>query len=192
MSKIILNMSMSLDGFFAGPNGELDWLSSAPDEALNKDVLAFFERIDAGFVGYSTGVGMIPYWQHVAQDATASKESRALANAVSKLHAVLVSQKQETEIPDAASLLIAENDEQLREKVGAIKQQSGKDLAISGGIRLAQTFTRLGLVDEYQLTIHPVVLGQGQRVFTEKLKLQCVTSKLYGSGVVRATYRSAA
>jgi dihydrofolate reductase len=69
------------------------------------------------------------------------------------------------------------------------KEKPGKDLGVPGGIRTAQTLVRLGLVDEYVLTVHPVALGTGRRVFTGKTGLELIDAKTYPSGVVRARYR---
>ena len=52
MRKVFLNMTMTLDGFFCGPNGELDWMSQIPDQELTDDMVAFFQGIDRGFIGY--------------------------------------------------------------------------------------------------------------------------------------------
>ena len=72
MRKIVLNMTMTFDGFFCGPNGELDWMSQTPDQELNDDIVAFFQGVDQGFIGYPTASGMIPYWLNVAQNPSAS------------------------------------------------------------------------------------------------------------------------
>ncbi len=64
-------------------------------------------------------------------------------------------------------------------------------LRLPGGIRTAQTFVRLGLVDEYVLTVHPVALGSGKRVFTIKAGLELIDARTYHSGVIRARYRPA-
>ena len=69
------------------------------------------------------------------------------------------------------------------------KEKPGKDLGVPGGIRTAQTLVRLGLVDEYVLTVHPVALGVGQRIFADKTGLELIDAKTYRSGVTRARYR---
>jgi dihydrofolate reductase len=86
-------------------------------------------------------------------------------------------------------LLVVKSDDDLVEVVQKIKQQPGKDLGVPGGIHTAQTFVRLGLIDEYVLMVHPVVIGQGQRVFTTKVNLERVRVKTYKSGVMRVCYR---
>ena len=82
MRKVVLNMTMTFDGFFAGPHGELDWMVQTPDQELNDDIVAFFRGIDRGFIGYPTASGMIPYWLNVANNPSASKAERAIAQAV--------------------------------------------------------------------------------------------------------------
>jgi dihydrofolate reductase len=86
-------------------------------------------------------------------------------------------------------LLVVKSDDELVEAVKKIKQQRGLDLGVPGGIRTAQTFVRLGLVDEYVLMVHPVAISQGQSVFTHKVNLERVRVKTYKSGVMRVHYR---
>jgi dihydrofolate reductase len=89
------------------------------------------------------------------------------------------------------ALLVVHHDEQLADAVRREKEKPGKDLGVPGGIRTAQTFVRLGLVDEYVLTVHPVALGSGKRIFTGMTGLELIDAKTYRSGVIRARYRPA-
>lgn len=191
MRKVVLSMNMSLDGFFAGPNGELDWMSQTPDQELNDDIVTLYQGFGSGFIGYPTASGMIPYWLNVAQTPSASKEEQAIAQVVNRLHAFLVSNKEETLEWEQTELLVVKSDQELVEAVTRIKRQPGKDLGIPGGIRTAQTFVRLGLIDEYVLMVQPVAIGNGQRVFTGKANLELVSAKTYPSGVMRVRYRAA-
>ena len=189
MRKVFLNMTMTFDGFFCGPNGELDWMSQVPDQELNDDIVAFFQGVDQGFIGYPTASGMIPYWLSVAQNPTASKEERAIAQAVNTLHPFILSNREEKLEWENTELLVVKSDDDLVEAVEKIKQQPGKDLGVPGGIRTAQTFVRLGLIDEYVLMVHPVAIGKGQSVFTNRVNLELVSTKTYKSGVMRICYR---
>lgn len=189
MRNVFLNMTMTLDGFFCGPNGELDWMSQAPDQELNDDIVAFFQGVDQGFIGYPTASGMIPYWLGVAQNPAVSKEARAIAQAVNTLHPFILSNREEKLEWENTELLVAKSDDELVEAVKKIKQQPGKDLGVPGGIRTAQTFVRLGLINEYVLMVHPVVIGQGQSVFTNRVNLELISTKTYKSGVIRVHYR---
>ncbi len=190
MSKVFLSMTMTLDGFFAGPHGELDWMSQAPDQELNDDIVTLFQGIDRGFIGYPTASGMIPYWLNVANNPSAfSKEERAIAEAVNTLRSFIVSHQEEHLEWENTELLLVKSDHDLVEAVQKIKQQPGKDLGVPGGIRTAQTFVRLGLIDEYVLMVHPVAIGDGQSVFTDRVNLELVSTKTYKSGVMRVCYR---
>jgi dihydrofolate reductase len=191
MAKLVLSMTMSLDGFFSGPGGELDWMTQAPDPEFSRDNVSFFDRFDRGFIGYPTAAGMIPYWLNVAGNPEAPADDRALAEAVTRLHAILVSDREEPVPWENAELLVVHDDEQLADAVRREKEKPGKDLGVPGGIRTAQTFVRLGLVDEYVLTVHPVVLGNGRRVFTGEAGLTLIDAKTYRSGVIRARYQPA-
>ena len=189
MRKVVLNMTMTFDGFFAGPHGELDWMSQTPDQELTDDMVAFFQGIDRGFIGYPTARGMIPYWLNVANNPSASKAERAIAQAVNTLHPLILSHQEEQLEWENAELLVVKRDQDLVEAVNKMKQQPGKDLAVPGGIRTAQTFVRLGLIDEYVLMVHPVAIGNGQRVFTDRVNLELISAKTYPSGVMRLCYR---
>jgi len=189
MRKVFLYMTMTCDGFFSGPHGELDWMEQTPDQELNDDMVALLEGFDSGFIGYPTASGMIPYWSNVAKNPSASKGERAIAQAVNTLHGIILSKKEEQLAWENAELLLVKNDTDLVEAVTKFKRQPGKDLGVPGGIRTAQTFVRLGLIDEYVLMVHPVAIGNGKRVFTDRVNLELVSAKTYTSGVMRVCYR---
>lgn len=187
--KVFLYMTMTCDGYFAGPHGELDWMSQTPDQELTDDVVAYFQGIDRGFIGYPTASGMIPYWLNVANNPSASEGERAIAQAVNSLHPFVVSRQEEKIEWEHAELLVVKSDTELVEAVKKIKRQPGKNLGVPGGIRTAQTFVRLGLIDEYVLMVHPVAIGNGQRIFTNRVNLELISTKTYKSGVTRVCYR---
>ena len=189
MRKVFLYMTMTCDGLFSGPHGELDWMEQTPDQELNDDMVALLEGFDSGFIGYPTASGMIPYWSNVAQNPSASQGERAIAQAVNTLHGIILSKKEEKLAWDNAELLLVKSDTDLIEAVTKFKRQPGKDLGVPGGIRTAQTFVRLGLIDEYVLMVHPVAIGNGKRVFTDRVNLELVSAKTYTSGVMRVCYR---
>ncbi len=187
--KVFLYMTMTCDGFFAGPHGELDWMSQTPDQELTDDIVAYFQGIDRGFIGYPTASGMIPYWLNVAKDPSASESERAIAQAVNSLHPFIVSRQEEKIEWENAELLVVRSDDELVEAVKKIKQQPGRNVGVPGGIRTAQRFVRLGLIEEYTLMVHPIAIGNGQRVFTARVNLELISAKTYQSGVMRVCYR---
>jgi dihydrofolate reductase len=191
MRRVFLYLTMTMDGYVAGPNNELDWMSSATDAELTGDIVALLSGADAGFIGYPTGSGMRPYWAGVLADPAASKGSRAIARAVTDMHAYLVSNRDEEQAFDNTEVLVARTDDDLVQAVNRIKAQGGRDIGVPGGIRTAQTFVRLGLIDEFVFLVHPVAIGCGKRVFAERTPLDLLDAKHYPSGVVRLRYRPA-
>ena len=189
MRKVFLFMTMTFDGFFSGPHGEMDWVSQTPDQELNDDTVALFQGFDSGFIGYPTASGMIPYWLNVAKNPSASNAERAIAQVVNTLHPLIISRQEEKLEWENTELLVVKSDHDLVEAVKKIKQQPGKDLGVPGGIRTAQTFVRLGLIDEYVLMVHPVTIGNGKRIFMNRVSLELVSAKTYKSGVMRVCYR---
>ncbi len=189
MRKIFLYMTMTFDGFVAGPNNELDWMVQTPDQELNDDMVALLGRAEAGFIGYPTASGMIPYWAAVAKDPSASKGQRAIAQATGKIHGIVVSSKEERLEWENSELLVAKDEKKLVEAVTEIKRRPGGDLCVPGGVRTAQRFVRRGLVDEYNLMVHPVAIGSGKSLFTGRAGLELVKVKTYSSGVMWVCYR---
>src|SRR5690348_11442740 len=147
MRKVFLYMTMTFDGFFSGPNGELDWMELPPDQELNDDIIAILKRADAGFMGYPTASGMIPYWANAAKNPSTSMGELAIANVVNTMHSIVISNREEKLEWENSELLLVKSDQDLVDAVAKFKRQPGKDLGIPGGIRTAQTFARLGLID---------------------------------------------
>jgi dihydrofolate reductase len=189
MRNVFLYMTTTLDGFVAGPNNELDWMIPTPEPELTGDIIALLSRADSGFVGYPVATEMVPYWRAAAKDPKNSEGSRALAEAVNRLRTVVISKTREDFSWDNSELLVVDNDADLVDAVTRYKQQPGMDLGVPGGIRTAQRFARLGLIDEYVFMVHPVALGRGKPVFTDRTILDLVSTKAYRSGVVQVRYR---
>jgi hypothetical protein len=116
MARLVLTMTMSLDGFFSGPDGELDWMTQAPDPEFSRDNVASFDHVDRGFIGYPTASGMLPYWLNAASDPQAPADQRALAEALNKLP-LLISRREEPGPWPNAELLVVHDDEQLADAV---------------------------------------------------------------------------
>ncbi len=108
--------------------------------------------------------------------------------AVIRLHRIVIS-NQPVNLPwDNPELIVAHDDDDLVAAVTEFKRQPGSDLGVPGGVRTAQRFARLGLIDEYVLQVHPVAIGAGKPLFTHKAELQLTRAKTYDSGVVRLRY----
>jgi len=187
--NVILYMTTTMDGFIAGPNNELEWMLGISDQELNDDIVGLLRASDAGFLGYPVALGMIPFWESAAVDPSASSATRDLAAAVNSLHRIVIS-SQPVDLPwDNCELVVARDDDDLIAAVTEIKRQPGRDIGVPGGVRTAQRFARLGLIDEYVLQVHPVAIGFGQPLFTQKAELQLTSVKTYDSGVMCVRYQ---
>jgi dihydrofolate reductase len=185
MRKLIYSMGVSLDGFIAGPDGEIDW--SAPDEELHR-----FHNQQARAVGvhlcgrrlYETMV----FWETADQNPSAAEVELEFAR-IWKATPKVVFSKTLEKVEGNARLVRAD----AADEVARLKEQPGEDLAV-GGAGLASTFVRLGLVDEYRLFVSPVVVGGGTPYFPaldERIDLELVETRTFGARVVYLRYRRA-
>ena len=190
MRKLFVYMTMSLDGFVAGPNNELDWMVPVTDPELSTDIMDLFRTADAGIVGYPTYTGMVHYWRSVANDESASEGAREFATVVSSVRGIAVSNTAAGVEDGGSEVLVGETDDALVAAIEDLKREDGNGLMVSGGVRTAQKFVRLGLVDEYLLLVHPVAIGEGKRLFTKRVDLELIGTKAYPSGITRVRYRA--
>jgi dihydrofolate reductase len=183
MRKVIYSMGLSLDGFIAGPNGEIDW--SAPDEELHRFHNEQTRELDAHFCGRRLYEEML-YWETADQNPSAGEPELEFARIWQNLPKIVFSKTLE-KVEGNARLA----SEGVAEEVAKLKEQPGKDLAV-GGAGLASSFTSLGLIDEYRLFVNPVVLGGGTPYFPrldEQINLELVETRTFGSRVVYLRYR---
>ena len=188
MRNVVLFMHVSLDGFCAGPNGELDWVSY--DSELEKYAEGIVNTVGSPLYGRVTYQMMESYWPTVLRNKSATKHERDHANWVENVHKVVFS-KTLDKVEWKNTQLIKDN---ITEEITTLKQQPGKDLVIFGSPTLAHEFMRLDLIDEYQLTLNPVLLGRGTPLFENvetKTKLSLVNSTTLNSGVMGLQYRRA-
>jgi dihydrofolate reductase len=187
MRKVVLFMHISLDGFAAGPNGELDWISY--DEELEKYAEEVVSTVGAPLYGRVTYQLMESYWPTVLTSPASTKHEIDHANWVENIPKVVFSKTLE-KVEWNNTRLIKDN---IAEEVLKLKQQPGKDLVIFGSPGLTHTFMASDLIDEYRLTVNPVILGQGMPVFKDfkdRSDLKLLNAKTFGSGVVALHYET--
>jgi dihydrofolate reductase len=185
MRNMIYSMTVSLDGFIAGPGGEIDW--SAPDEELHRFHNERTRELGAHLCGRRLYEEML-YWETAGENPSAAEHVLEFARIWKDLPKIVFSNTLET-VEGNATLATGG----VAEEVAKLKAQPGKDLAV-GGAGLASTLTQLGLVDEYQLFVSPVVLGGGTPYFPaleEKIELELVETRTFASRVVYSRYRRA-
>lgn len=202
MRELILKMSVSVDGFVGGPDGEIDWLFPSMDEEGAAWTVDSISRGGVHIMGSRTFRDMAAYWPastepfaapmneipkvYFSRSGTAGT-TRALADA--NVH-----------VPTAAAGGAAESWQNARvatgdlaEEIGRLKREQGGDIIAHGGAAFARSLVRLGLVDEYRLLVHPVALGRGLPLFADldrRLDLKLTEAIAFRSGTVAHVYRS--
>jgi dihydrofolate reductase len=183
MRKLIYSTGVSLDGFIAGPHGEIDW--SAPDEELHRFHNQQTRELGAHLCGRRLYEVMV-YWETADENPSAPKHELEFARIWKRLPKIVFSKTLE-KVEGNARLVRGG----VVEEVARLKEQPGKDLAV-GGAGLASTLIELGLVDEYRLFVSPVVLGAGTPYFPAveaRINLELVETQTFGSRVVYLRYR---
>ncbi len=172
MRKLILNLAVSLDGYIEGPNGEYDWCFTDQDYGLTD----FFKRIDTLFIGRKT--------YEMAQTAQSMEEAGGAG--FPKFKEFIFSTTLD-KVKDGATLIKRD----IKTEVEKIKKDKGKDIWLFGGAGLTSSLMNLNLVDEIQLSVHPILLGGGKSLFQnikDRIILKLVDTKNYSTGLVSLTY----
>jgi dihydrofolate reductase len=183
MRKLIYSMSVSLDGFIAGPDGEIDW--SAPDEELHRFHNQQARELGAQLLGRRLYEEML-YWETADENPSAPEYELEFARIWKALPRVVFSTTLEK--VEGNARLVRDN---AAEEVAKLKEEPGDDLGV-GGAGLASTLMKLGLIDEYELFVYPVVLGGGTPclpALDERIDLELVETRTFGSRVVYLHYR---
>ncbi len=188
MRKVIAMLHLSLDGFAAGPNDELDWI--AYDDELEQYAHSMHAITDAVIWGRRTYELMAGYWLTVPGNPASTPAELDHARWLESATKIVVSRTLERVAWDDAqnTVLIKDN---IAEQINQIKQQPGKDIWFLGSVALAQTFMQLDLIDEYRININPTVLGRGKPLFVEgahTIPLKLLEAKPFTSGVVALRY----
>ena len=184
MRKIIVFNRISLDGFFAGPNGEIDWfihdpaVDQAAHEMMNPDTLLMGRLTYQMFAGY---------WPSVMTDPNASKEARITADELSQMTKLVFSSTLDQATWQNTRLVKGD----LIKEIRTLKQAEGADITIFGSGSIVQQLAKAELIDEYLIIITPVVLGKGKSFFKDlnavKLFLKEVRNFKSGNIVVHYT-----
>lgn len=175
--RIILDLAVTLDGFIEGINGEVDWCMMDPE----MEFVDFLNQIDTILYGrksYDLWGGFIP---EILDDG--EKEFWEIIHSKEKY---VFSKTQKGDQQKAHFI-----NEHIPEEIRKLKNKPGKDIWLYGGAGLITTFIKLGLVDEFRLSVHPVILGEGKPLFAggkERLDLKLIQTRTFSSGVVQLIY----
>lgn len=179
MRKVILDLAVTLDGFIEGPNGEVDWCIMDNEMAFDQ----FLSGVDIILYGRKS----YDLWgEYTPLDTASEYEKQIWALVHSKKKIVFSTTNAGSGGPVQ---YITHN---IEAEIRKLKQESGKDMWLYGGASLISTFINLGLVDEYRLSVHPVVLGAGKPLFEgleKRTRLTLTDVRTYNSGVVQLKYQ---
>lgn len=187
--KVILQMMVTVDGFVAGPNDDMDWIDNDP--VMGEDHFVLARGADAAVIGHRVYQGMAQFWPEAAANPDAPNNEAAFGKLMNDMHKIVVSTKPEDLQWTNCEQLLVNGDEDLVRHFTELKNESGEYLLLYGGVRTAQTFVRHNLVDEYRLDICPTALGAGKPLFPGRTKLAFVSATPYESGAMNAVYRPA-
>ena len=185
MRKVIASPFVTLDGFMAGPQGEIDWNEPYFDEEMAGYVGEQFAHLDTLLFGRGTYQLFVQYWP-----TQGVKDDPVFAEKMNTLPKVVFSKTLESVTWNNARLV----KDNIAGEIQSLKRQKGKNLVIDGSPGVIHSLTRLGLIDEYRLRVHPIVLGSGTPLFTglrERMPLKLIESKTFQSGVVILHYQPA-
>lgn len=189
MRKVIASINVSLDSFMSGPNCELDWHFERWGPDLAQSFCEQLSHADTILLGRVTYCAMAQYWPQKAQDLSFPREDIAFADMMNN-HTKVVFSGTLTRPVWTNSKLVNGN---LETEILNLKQQPGKDIIIYGSGKLITSLVELGgLIDEFVLWVHPVILGKGKPLFKHlpnSLCLKLVKTDTFRSGVVMLDYK---
>jgi dihydrofolate reductase len=210
MGKLVLKMSVSVDGFVCGPDGEIDWMFSSLDGEATAWIVDTLRRAGIHLMGSRTYHDMAAYWPTSTEPLAAPMNeipkavytrSGALAAPAAGLTTRALADATAAAGGSGAATAHAGGWDapevlggDLAEAVGRLRRRPGGDVVAHGGARFAQGLVELGLVDEYRLVVHPVALGAGRPLFSSlpgPRHLALVGATPFAGGAVAHVYRPA-
>lgn len=180
MRKLKLQIQMTIDGFVAGPEGQLDWMwvnNGGPDEAGMKLVIELADSCDTILMGRKMTRGFIDYWESVVDNQPDSPE-QPLAQRMVNMRKIAFSHTQ----TDIKGMNLETENGDMVAAVQALKQQPGKDIMVYGGASFASSLISHNLIDEYYIFRNPVAIGRGLSIFKEQKVLKLESSIAYKNG----------
>ena len=185
MGKLISFMHISLDGFVAGPNGEMNWIKV--NEEIFDHVGKRIKECDTALYGRVTYQMMENYWPTAGDGPKATRHDIEHAKWYNKVHKVVLSKTMKEE-GLTNTTIISDN---LPDRINEIKQQAGEDILLFGSPTATHSLIRLDLIDGYWLFVNPIILGRGIPLFVDikdKIRLKLLTSRQFTSGVTGLNY----
>lgn len=186
MRKIIVFNMVSVDGFFAGVDGNLNWHNV--DDEFNKFAIEQMKDFRTILFGRTTYQLFESFWPAALKDPKTSEDNRKVAQNINDLEKIVFSNTLEKVTWNNSKILKNIDSEEIKK----LKQEPGKNIVIFGSGTIVQALTNLNLIDEFRLMVNPVVLGQGKPMFKDmrdKVNLKLLNAKIFENGNVLLCYQ---
>jgi dihydrofolate reductase len=189
MRRIIFKIDLTLDGFIAGPTGEMDWAMPTEfgEEESWADVFDMLSTVDTVLMSRVIYQGFKEYWPAAATSPTTTKFEKEFSHWLENKPKIVFSKTLDQ--VDWTNARLVKGD--LEKEIALLKQAPGKNFIIWGGSIFPQALMKLGLIDEYWIDVHPLILGKGKPLFTDdknKIPFKVLTTKNFKTGVVGLRY----
>jgi dihydrofolate reductase len=174
-------MQMTVDGFAAGPEGQLDWMTRDLDEGVIGRIIQLTDTSDTILLGRKMTAGFINYWEAVQPQSPEYVFARRMVDTPK-----VVFSKTLTRV-EGKNVRVEGGD--LVQAVNQLKGERGKDIVVYGGATFVSALIEHDLIDELNIFVNPVAIGRGMRIFSDRKPLRVVSSTAYSSGVIVNTYQ---
>jgi dihydrofolate reductase len=182
MRKLKLQMQATIDGYVAGPEGQLDWMTFDMDEGLLAHINRLTDSSDTILLGRKMTGEFIKYWEKTVTQ----KDSPEFGFAQKMVGLPKVVFSKTLKHVEGKNVRVENGD--LVDVVKQLKSQQGKDIIVYGGATFVSSLIEHGLIDELNFFVNPAAIGSGMRVFKGKKPLKLATSTAYPCGIVVNSY----
>jgi len=186
LRKLKLQVQISVDGFIAGPNGEMDWITWSWGDDIKKYVTALTDSVDTILLGRKLAEGFIPHWQSVVSNP--NNREHAFGNEMIDRPKFVFSETLSKSLWDNTTVINGD----LVSEIKKIKGQTRKDIIVYGGAKFVSSLIKENLIDEFNLFINPVAIGTGKPIFKElnqKQDLTLVETRSFDCGITLLCYK---
>ncbi|TRW25264.1 dihydrofolate reductase [Flavobacterium zepuense] len=184
MRKLKLQVSISIDGFIAGPNSEMDWMQWNWGNDINSYVTNFTKDVDTIVIGRKLAEGFIPYWEQMQGNPETADPGSEFMTRIPKI--VFTHTLKEHNWPNTS--LATGN---FIEEVNNLKNSKGGDIIAYGGAQFVSSLIKEGLIDEFYLLVNPAALGTGMPIFKELTgiqQLKLLEARAFDCGITALHY----
>lgn len=181
-------MNITLDGFMAGLNSELDWHFNFWNEEMAEFACEQLRKADAILLGRITYNAMAKYWGSVTMDSSYPQADIAFADMMNNHHKIVFSRTLDKPVWNNSTLI----KQDINNEVKKLKKDAGGDMIIYGSGTIVNALTKAGLIDDYVFWVHPVVLGKGKTIFRYSANwpsMNLFKTRVFSSGVITLHYK---